>query len=163
MCGFRWDSITADELPQRLRLATDAFCEVIRAAGPRAGQRPEPQRWSILEYGAHLRDVLISVRERMISASVTDEPLGAALHREERVTLGFYALDTPDVTARELEVVSGLFTRTFRALPDGFEQRRFTFSAVSPKVVTIMWAGAQALHECEHHLSDVRENLARLA
>jgi hypothetical protein len=162
VCGFEWGAITAHEIPLRLKSATDAFVDVIVRAGSQASERPGPGRWLVLEYGAHLRDVLISIRERVITASVEDEPTGSPIHRDERVNLGFYGLDTSSDVQGELSAVSRLFVRTFRLLPPGFETREFVYSPVTPAKVTILWAGAQALHECEHHLSDVRENLTLL-
>lgn len=160
VCGFEWGAIAASDIPLRVKSATDAFDDVIESAGVKASERPNPERWSVLEYGAHLRDVLISIRERVITASIEDEPTGSPLHRDERVDLGFYRRDTPSDIRDELSAVSRLFVRTFQSLPPGFETREFVYSPVTPAKVTILWAGAQALHECEHHLGDVRENLA---
>jgi hypothetical protein len=162
-CGFRWSAVTAGEVPGRLRFATDAFVDVIELAGARANVRPSLERWSILEYGAHLRDVFISIRERVITASIEDEPTGAPIHRDERVSLGFYRLDTAADVASELRAASTLFIRTFASLPADYTRRQFTYSPVTPRKVTILWAGAQAVHEAEHHVGDVRENLARLS
>ncbi len=162
VCGFQWSAISASQIPQRVKAATDSFIDVVLAAGPKVDKRPAPERWSILEYGAHLRDVLISIRERIVTASIEDEPTGGAIHREERVSLGFYKLDSPADVASELAALSALFVRTFRALPPSFGTREFVYSPVTPAKVTILWAGAQALHECEHHLGDIRDNLALL-
>jgi hypothetical protein len=161
-CGFEWDGVSANEISERLGTSTDAFVETIKEAGSRSCVRPSLERWSILEYGAHLRDVLISIRERIITASIIDEPTGTPIHRNERVALGFYALDSASDVIKELTVSSQLFVRTIRSLPPTYEQREFFFSPVTPRKVTILWAGAQALHECEHHLLDVRENLSLL-
>lgn len=149
-------------MPRRLSAAADSFIDVILKAGAKVDVRPSPQRWSILEYGAHLRDVLLSIRDRIITASVLDEPTGSAIHREERVDLGFYSLDTPAEVASELAVAARLFVKTFASLPEGYESRQFFYSPVTPAKVTILWAGAQAVHESEHHLSDVKENLTLL-
>jgi hypothetical protein len=162
VCGFRWNSVSPSEIPSRLTVATDSFVDVIFTADAKAGLRPSPERWSIVEYGAHLRDVLISVRERILTACVEDRPTGAAIHREQRVELGFYRSDTAAEVASELECVSHLFAKTFQSLPPGYETREFTWSAVTPNNVSVLWAGAQALHEAEHHLADVEENLALL-
>jgi hypothetical protein len=116
----------------------------------------------VLEYSAHMRDVFMSIRERIVRASIETDSVGSPIYREERVDLGFYRLDEPDEVAKELLAMSRLFVRTFEALPAGFENRLFAYSTISPQKVTILWAGAQALHECEHHLGDVRENVRLL-
>lgn len=161
-CGFRWSAVTSDQIRDRLGFATEAFIAVIKEAGQLGHVRPASERWSILEYGAHLRDVLISIRERIVTASIEDEPIGQPMHRDERVSLGLYKLDTPADVATELRAMSGLFVRTFEALPPDFGRRQLTYSPLTANKVTILWAAAQAVHECEHHLSDVRENLMHL-
>jgi hypothetical protein len=161
-CGFVWSAITPTEIPIRLRTATEAFVTVITDARDLSSTRPSDGRWSIDEYGAHLRDVFISIRDRIIAASVQDSPTGAPLYRDERVSLGFYSLDSSSDVANELTAMSNLFIRTFESLPPGYEEREFIYSPITPNVVTILWASAQALHEAEHHLGDVQENLRLL-
>ena len=79
-----------------------------------------------------------------------------------RPNAGRYSNTDPAEVASELECVSHLFAKTFQSLPPGYETREFTWSAVTPNKVSVLWAGAQALHEAEHHLADVEENLALL-
>jgi hypothetical protein len=161
-CNFQWGAVSSGEIPDRVLLATNAFVTVLAKAATSVSIRPTPERWSILEYGGHLRDVLISIRERVILASIQEEPTGVAMFRDERVSLGLYRLDTAADVANELTVLSHLFAKTFQSLPANYEQRLLTYSMVTPRKVTILWAGAQAVHECEHHLGDVQENLTLL-
>ena len=147
------------ESAKGIRDAVARFTEVIRAAGDRAGVRPEADRWSIVEYAAHLRDVLLSIRERIVLTSVLDEPTGTPLYREERIALGFYAFDTPADVAQELEVAARIIAKTISSLPPGHEARLATYSPATPMKVTNEWMAAQALHECRHHLGDVEANL----
>ena len=125
-------------------------------------RRPSPQRWSILEYAGHVRDVLISIRERIVLAVVTDRPTGVAMHRDERVDRGLYQCDTVADVSAELAVVTRLFTKTVSSLREDDARRALIYSSASPHEVTVAWAIAQAIHEVEHHLSDIRENLTRL-
>jgi hypothetical protein len=157
-CGFRWDAVGIDDVGPRVSTAIDGFMQVIGSGGPSCADRPAPGRWSVLEYSAHLRDVLISIRERVILASVLDNPTGTPMYREERIDLGFYALDTVGDVMTELEASGRLFVRTISALPAGSEDRPLVYSTITPIERTIRWAAAQAVHECEHHLGDVRTN-----
>lgn len=163
VCDYHWNEMTVGDIAKQIRDANVSFVRVIDEAGLAASTRPTNERWSILEYGSHLRDVLISIRDRIIAASVKEESTGAPIYRDERVDLGFYKLDTAVDVKSELVAASNLFIRTFEALPAGYEQRTFLYSPVTPVKVTILWAGAQALHECLHHLRDVMENLTLLA
>lgn len=162
VCGFEWAEVGAAEVPERVHAAVEAVVRVVRGAGSEAARRPSPERWSILEYAGHLRDVLLVQRERIITASILDTPTGLAMYRDDRVDLGFYRLDTPEEVAAELAVAAGLFVKAFSSLPEGYERRELVYSVLTPERVTILWVGAQAVHECEHHLGDVEENAALL-
>jgi len=162
VCGFDRDALTSLEIPDRLASATAEFIDVLNDAGSLVDIRPSSERWSILEYAAHLRDVFIATRERIITASILDVPTGTPIYRDERVSLGFYSNDAPEEVADELNVTSNLFIRTFRSLPHDFEKRELVFSPAMPVRVSLRWVGAQAVHECEHHLDDIRENLILL-
>jgi hypothetical protein len=163
VCGFRWSAVTAAEVAPRIREAVGQFVEVLTNNEANAVVRPSVERWSILEYGSHVRDVRLAIRDRIILASIVDEPTGTPIYRDERVSIGFYRMDQPLVIANELAVMSELFVRTFHSLPPGYDQRQLIYSIITNEKVTILWAGAQAVHESEHHLSDVRENLALLS
>ena len=101
--------------------------------------RPAPDRWSILQYGGHMRDVFMSIRERIVRASIEDDSVGSPIYRDERVDLGFYKFDEPEDVAIELGAMSRLFVKTFEALPPDYEERLFTYSPISNARVTILW------------------------
>ena len=162
VCGFRWDDVTSPEVAPRIRAAYEGFVDILTNHQSNAVVRPSAERWSILEYGSHLRDVYLAIRDRIILASIIDEPTGTPIYRDERVDLGFYRLDDPLLVARELPLVGELLIRTFESLPPGFEQRTMVYSILMNQTVTVLWAGAQAVHESEHHLSDIHHNLSLL-
>ena len=89
--------------------------------------------------------------------------IGSPIHRDERVQMGFYSSDTISELMNELEVTKGLLVKAFQSVPEAQLTKLFTYSPVTPLKVTILWAGAQAVHEAEHHLDDVQENLALLS
>jgi hypothetical protein len=162
-CGFSWSALTRAELATRMSRAVESFVDVMTAAGDDVGTRPSEQRWSVLEYGAHLRDVILSIRERVVLASILDVPVGTPIYRDERVELGFYAQDTTADVAVELQVVTYLLLKTVATLPEQFEDRKFVYSDRTPLEVTISSALSNALHECEHHLGDALEDLTLLS
>lgn len=161
-CGFSWATLTRAEVSRRMGDSVESFVDVIREAGTKVAERPSQERWSILEYAGHLRDVLVSIRERMVLASILEVPVGQPIFRDERIDLGFYAQDAASDVAVELQVVTYLFLKTVATLPDGFEQRRLVYSTRTPLEITIAGAMSNALHECEHHLGDVKENVRLL-
>src|SRR6476620_4068914 len=92
-CGFEWESIPASEVGERTRQGALRIAELLQADG--VVQRSEPNRWSSLEYAAHVRDVLLSLRDRIVVALVEDDPDFKPMYRDQRVGFGLYATDTP--------------------------------------------------------------------
>jgi hypothetical protein len=163
VCGFVYAKVAPVDVAARLTAATTSLANIVTGSGDVVRTRPSEQRWSILEYACHVRDVLISIRERLILATIVDVPTGVALHRDERVARGFYRNDSVEDVAEEIRMLSRLLLTTYAVLTADDLQRRLIYSHVSPNEVTIMWAAAQAVHEAEHHLGDVEENLTLLS
>ena len=161
-CGFVWDGISLARAIGGINDSVTAFVGVIEQAGEMALVRPKENRWSIVEYAAHLRDVLLSMRERTILASVLDNPTGTPIFRDERVNLGFYSMDSIDDAVDEIAFAAGLLSKTLASLPENFQQRTLIYSTASPMQVTIEWMAGQAFHEASHHLGDAQKNLASL-
>lgn len=160
VCGFAWDLVDPDEVAPRILTGTAAVADALRRHPAVAGTRPEPGRWSALEYAAHLRDVLLLVRDRLVVTLVEDEPAFMRLFPDQRVDLGLYAGDEPDEVATELTVAAGLFVRTFDRLDDEARARRGQYTWPTASLRTITWMSAQVVHEVEHHGSDVDDVLA---
>ncbi len=158
VCGFIWDEIQAGQISALLSSATGQLCELLIAQGDRVARRPEPERWSSLEYAAHLRDVYLSIRDRMVVACVELEPTLPPLYREERVAFGFYELDTVDDMVTELTTAATLFNKVFTQMPDGLRERRMPFAFPVAATRTLSWIASQVYHEAFHHLGDVRVN-----
>ena len=161
-CGFSWDPLSRSEFSARMGEAVESFVNVIAKADDDVGTRPSLTRWSVHEYGGHLRDVVLSIRERVVLASILDVPVGTPIYRDERVELGFYTQDAASDVAVELQVATYLFLKTIATLPPKFEDRRLVYSNRVPTEITISGAMLNALHECEHHLGDATENLSLL-
>ena len=163
VCHFEWAVIDPDEVSPRINVAVGQLATMLSADTELASRRPSAERWSCVEYGSHLRDVLLNVRERLILTSLEDVPSPAPLYREERVTLGLYAGDSPATVSADLEMSARLFTATFDVLRPTFGERTLIYSRLNGDLRTLYWTGAQVLHECEHHLSDVRDNVVLLS
>ena len=89
-------------------------------------------------------------------------PVGTPIFRDERIDIGFYAPDAASDVLVELQVATYLYLKTVAALPENFEERKLIYSTRTPLEVTISGAMSNALHECDHHLGDVNENLRLL-
>ena len=155
-CPFAWDAISPAEVGPRIIAVTEQFSQLLRDHAETATQRPADSTWSMLEYGCHVRDVLFNLRDRVILGAAEDNPTPKPLHPDARVDLGLYAADQPEQVADELSTAAALFSRTFDALPSGYELRPIFYAWPVATTRTLGWVGAQALHECEHHYDDVR-------
>jgi hypothetical protein len=160
-CGFVWESVPASDVSTRISDGAAALAALL-AAGPPVTVRPSPGRWSVLEYGAHVRDVLLHVRDRLVFALVEENPSFKPLYRDERVELGLYGEDAPDAVAAELAMAAGLYGRAFRAASPEQLARPCQYAYPTPRTRTVLWMSQQVVHEIEHHLGDARENLTRL-
>jgi DinB superfamily len=160
-CGFVWADVPAAAVGARVVAGAGAIAAVLRASAEAAvTTRPEPGRWSALEYACHLRDVMYAQRDRLVLGLVEDRPAFRPMYRDERVDLGLYATDQPTIVADELALAGGLFARTFAALDDAQLARSCIYGYPEPTPRTLLWVGQQTVHEAEHHRADVEENLA---
>jgi hypothetical protein len=156
VCGFEWDAITADELPARLRAAGDGFRVVFAAGGKALALRPSADVWSTVEYGCHVRDAMFNLRDRIVLGVAEDNPTPHAMHTDTRISEGLYAGEQPKVLAVEIPVAADLLARTIEALDADHLARPIFYGWPRPTTRTLLWVAAQALHEAEHHLDDVR-------
>jgi hypothetical protein len=163
VCNFVWEAISIEEIPSRLDRAVNHMIDIVRINEKTIATRPSPERWSILEYASHLRDVLFNIRDRLIVACVEDKPVPPPMYREERVAMGLYKVDSPDDVCAELAVASELFIKFAKTCTPSMLQRELFYGYPTLVYRTIAWGLAQALHECEHHLGDVEENLRLLS
>ena len=74
-------------------------------------RRPRPEVWSALEYGCHVRDVLLVQRYRVPLVRREDDPAPPPMGRDERVLHDGYAEQRPAEVARQLVDVASLFAR----------------------------------------------------
>jgi hypothetical protein len=118
-----------------------------------------PDTWSPLEYGCHVRDVLLVQRERVFTARLIDTPSFDPMGREERVGFDGYGDQDPATVARQLRDASAMFANVLARLgPDDWERTvMYNFPALLER--SLRWVAVHTAHEVQHHLLDVREQL----
>jgi len=158
-CGFVWELVPDDEVAARVIDGAERAAALVRGGGTAADQRPEPHVWSPLEYAAHVRDVLLHVRDRFVIGLVEDNPSFKPLYRDQRVDFGLYVDDTPEVVAAELEMAAALFARTYGRLDGDQLDRPCQYAFPNLQTRSLRWMGQQAVHEVEHHLADIERPL----
>ncbi|MGH9138381.1 MAG: DinB family protein [Acidimicrobiales bacterium] len=162
-CGFAWEAVSREDVTQRVRDGAAAIADHLAGAGVRAAERPEPQRWSAMEYAAHVRDVLLVMRDRFVVGLVEDVPSFMPMYRDERVQLGLYGAVTAEDLAGELAASAAMFGRLFDAIDPSQLGREVHYGWPEPAQRSLLWMGQQVVHEVEHHLGDITGDLEVLA
>lgn len=161
-CGFRYDDVPTGAAADRLRALGPRFAEAVAGVDEAAlRRRPRPDVWSALEYGCHIRDVLLIQRDRTLLALVEDRPSFARMYRDERVILARYDDETPQDVVRQVAVAADLVARVFTGLDDAALRRPCVYNFPGPTDRDVAWLGRHTIHEGEHHLMDVRNVLGR--
>lgn len=161
-CGFAYDDsvAAAGAVAAAVRAGAGEIADVVSEAGRVgvAARRPEPATWSAVEYGCHVRDVLLVQRERVLWARREDEPSPPAMGRDERVEHDGYAEQEPAAVARQLVDAAALFAGVLDRLdPDAWE-RTLVYRYPTTERRTLRWVAVHTLHEVRHHLGDARRS-----
>lgn len=160
-CRFVYASVAAAEVPDRLRSFGPRYAERLTAADETAARRrPAPDVWSAVEYGAHVRDVLLVQRERLHLALITDEPAFPPMHRDERAVNAAYATTPIDDLVIEVDVAAKLLARDAATLDTDALDRTGTYFYPAPARRSLLWLLRHTIHEGEHHLIDLERSLA---
>jgi hypothetical protein len=164
-CGFVYDAVDNAAVPDALRTAAATIADLLRrpALEEVVRLRPEPDVWSALEYGSHVRDVVLVQRDRVLLALVVENPSFVKMYRDERVDLARYNDDDPAVVAGELVMGADLLARLLGRLGTAELARRCIYNYPEPSQRDIGWVGRHTLHEAIHHLGDIRRVLDQVA
>jgi DinB family protein len=160
VCGFVWETVDRHDVGPRVAAGCVEIEDMLAGDSELLGARPAPERWSATEYAAHVRDVLITLRDRMVIGLVEDDPSFKPMYRDERIDLGLYRADTPGSVADELRAARAMFVRLFDAIDPDQLDRPVEYPWPHPTRRSLLWMGQQAVHEVEHHRSDIASNLA---
>ena len=118
-CGFEYDLAKAPDAASSIVTGVAEFAAVLSDTRADVRTRREPTQWSPLEYGCHLRDVLLVQRERVLTARRRDRPSFEPMGRDERVDHDGYAEQRPHDVARQLTVAAQLLAHVLgRLSPD---------------------------------------------
>lgn len=151
-CGFDPAGVERAELPRRVLAAAGTVGEALD--GPGARERPDPSTWSVLEYGAHVRDVCGVMGERLDLLLTRDDPEFASWDQDATAVAEHYAEQDPARVAGELAAGAARLADALASVPDDAWERPGRRSNGS--VFTTWTLGVYALHDLEHHVWDVR-------
>ncbi len=159
-CGFEYDLSEAREAGQSIVAGVAEFSLHLRGRDVSLRARPQATTWSPLEYGCHLRDVLLVQRERVLAARRVDLPSFHAMGRDERAEHDGYAEQNPADVARQLTDAGQMFANVLDRLGPAEWDRRVMYNYPQRAERSLRWVAVHTVHEVSHHLLDVRRQLA---
>ncbi|ORW33906.1 hypothetical protein AWB91_06600 [Mycobacterium paraense] len=122
-------------------------------------RRTAPERWSPLEYACHVRDVLITQRERVLLARRTDVPAAVPMGRDERAAHDGYAESDPAEVAEEVTIAARLLANTLSRLGTRDWELRIVYNWPHRTERTLRWVAANTVHDVRHHLLDIKRQV----
>ncbi|WP_082930208.1 DinB family protein [Mycobacterium sp. 1164966.3] len=158
-CGFVYDLGGSAAAERRIPERIAEVVALLRDHDADLRSRRRPDVWSPVEYGCHLRDMLLVQRERVLAARRTDRPDCSPLGRDERVVHDGYADQEPEDVARQLADAAQLFANVLaRLAPDDWD-RTVVYHYPETCERSLRWVAIHTLHEAQHHLLDIRRQL----
>ena len=157
-CGFVYDEDAAPDAGEAITTAADEVARVLDEGAADLATRRRPELWSALEYGCHVRDVLLVQRERVLLARRQDRPSFVPMGRDERVDHDGYADQRPADVARQVRDAAALFANVLGRLGPDWD-RTATYNYPEPTERSLRWIAVHTVHEVQHHLEDIRRQL----
>jgi hypothetical protein len=151
-CGFDAGTVAGPQVASLLRAAAARWAAVFERAN--VGLRPEPQVWSPLEYGCHVRDVCRVFELRANLMRFQGDPAFESWDQDATAVADAYSAQDPAVVSVELSAAAETAAAAFDAVGDREWQR--TGRRSDGSVFTVETLGQYFLHDVTHHLHDVR-------
>ncbi|MGC2938985.1 MULTISPECIES: DinB family protein [unclassified Brevibacterium] len=149
-CGFTGDEDVI-ELRVRIAEAPASWSPVLTRAD--AADRPREDRWSAVEYAAHLRDVLTEFRGRTLLMLAEEAPTLPNFDGDAVALESDYRNQPAAEVLAGLEEAAAAYAGSLAALEDGQWQR--TGLRADGREFTIASLTRYGWHEVHHHLGDV--------
>jgi hypothetical protein len=150
-CDFDPAAVHHTKVGEMIR--ADAVGWVGRLGESGAATRRQPNVWSALEYGCHIRDVHRIFNHRVQLMLTEDQPQFPNWDQDETAIADDYASQDPATVATELFDAASVVADTYANVPDGAWSRRGLRSNGSE--FTIATISIYHLHDIVHHAYDV--------
>jgi DinB superfamily len=151
-CGLEAGETPRELLGERYFVAAEEWVQILRES-PAVEVRPAPGVWSPLEYGAHVRDVLVLTGQRVELMLTEDDPVFANWDQDETARTGRYGEQDPEQVAEDLEAAAQRLVGLIAEIEAGAWERTGTRSNGS--LFTVETLLQYMLHDVVHHLWDV--------
>ena len=154
-CGFDTRGFPVTAVPGMIRANAAAWQDAL--TGPEvpgdARTRPEPGKWSPLEYGCHVRDVFRRYDQRLELMLSQDDPLFPNWDQDETAIADRYAEQDPAEVAAALHESAQAIADRFEGVTGAQWQR--TGNRSDGASFTVETFARYFMHDPVHHLYDV--------
>ncbi|MGI9604262.1 MAG: DinB family protein [Acidimicrobiales bacterium] len=161
-CGFVAESVSADQVADRLRENIEAWRAILTDADTtRLRQRPDADHWSALEYACHVRDVFAIYDERLVLMLTEEGPHYPNWDQNVTAVEDRYDLADPSVVLDQLiDAGSRLADRFDQVAADQWGRMGYRSDGAA---FTIESFARYFIHDPLHHVDDVQKGYRRLA
>lgn len=156
-CGFDSTRVAGREVPGLIRQVALAWRGVLTGPGPGVAVRPTPGRWSPLEYGCHVRDVLRIGDARLLLMLIQVHPLFPNWDQDQTAVDAGYASQDADAVATGLAASAARLSADLEGLSRREWER--TGRRSDGTVFTVDSFARYVAHDPIHHLADVGVDL----
>lgn len=150
-CGFDAGALPKTEIGTTARDVADRFVAFL--AGDDVRSRPDPETWSVLEYGCHIRDVYRVMDGRLQLVLAEDGARFENWDQDATAIEDDYPSQDPAVVAEELRAAAGVVADRFDAVTDDQWSNRGVRSNGSR--FTVLTLGQYMAHDLVHHVWDL--------
>ena len=159
-CGYEFALDDAELVGPLIVEGVHNVSAILRDGDPlELRKRPDPDTWSVHEYGCHLRDVFLVQRERVLLARREDAPDIGAMGRDERVEHDGYDEQLTLDVARQLDDAASLFAHVLSLIEGDLWDRTMIYGYPERMERTLRWVAVHTLHEVRHHAADIEAQL----
>jgi hypothetical protein len=150
-CGLDTSSFAREDVPAMIRANAAAWQAPLGA--PDATRRSQPDKWSALEYGCHVRDVYKLYDYRLSLMLTEDNPLYPNWNQDETAIADRYDTQDPATIAGELTAAAEAIAASFAAVTGDEWTRKGRRSDGAE--FTVETFARYFIHDPVHHLWDV--------
>jgi hypothetical protein len=151
-CGFDTQGFPREAVPEMI-MANAADWQDALSAPDDARIRPEPGKWSALEYGCHVRDVFRLFDQRLDMMLTEDDPRFPNWDQDETANADRYQEQEPAKVAAELLESAQTIANHFQGVTGDEWQR--TGNRSDGATFTVETFARYFIHDPLHHLYDV--------
>ncbi|QKT07834.1 DinB family protein [Gordonia sp. X0973] len=151
-CGFDASTVPRAAIAATALGNAEDWSRFLRGPAEDVRARPEPNVWSALEYGAHVRDMTRLFTDRVEAILATDSPEFPGWDQEAAAIAARYDQMDPAIVAEEVSADTARLARVIDGIADDGWDRSGTRDG---RPFTAEYLLRYLLHDINHHWYDV--------